>query len=467
MHIQPVSSKFPALLNLHLAPVLRAAFKPANVAKVAAFAAGAILTTGFYFNAVISPTWAIEPEGSIVEDDLDTVEGMRWGGNRGWRYSRILEITDGLTDTVVGRVVLDRHGIDHSTAGGLVGEIIRNPFSHPEPNVWITVSIWGSQVEGCYVALVFQYAPPEEIDPESIVPTQLEIGLGEQILTLVPQTGVPARYYYGDYSYQDTEGGILGYGGRTVERSGRLYMGRHVFGVDSTAASLLSNAPEQEARTRITFSNGDSQIVPIGVETVKRWRDAYAFNPYCASADQLQAAPTASAPPPPSNVSATASPAPTPAVPQQPNPQQPNPQQPNPQQPNPQQPNPQQPSTPQRTVGEVALAGDQMLNNVQLRLEGAHVNNTGSYTANFVVENRSQSDFGFVPVFANLEDSAGQSVTARITLEEGSSGVIPPGETVRGQIYVLNRPWNESGQQGLVLIIKESTTGGRTFRLPF
>lgn len=403
-------------------------------------------------------------EGVITEDDLDTVNGLPWGANN-WDFSQVLDVQDALTEAVVGRVVIDRYGLDRSTAGGLIGTLIRHPFDSPQPNIWITVSIWGSQVEGCYVAVIFQYAPEEELNPDAVLPTQLDLGLGEQILSLYPQTGVPERTYYGEYTYQDEEGfspaglGLVLGTSRVVQRGGVLYMGRHVFGVDSYAASALSNAPAQETKARITFKNGDSIIVPIGEETVRRWRDAYGFNPYCAAANQAQpapvqpalteTAPTATAAPEqsrqkPSEESTATAPADPPSAP----------------------PAAAAPS-PQRTVGDVALAANQVLDNVQIRLDGAHVNTSGSYTTSFVVENRSDSTFGFVPVFSSIEDATGQPVTARITLDSGSTGIVDPGGTVRGQISIFDRPWNESGQQGLVLVVKESTTGGRTFRIPF
>ncbi len=52
-----------------------------------------------------------EPPPAIAEDDLVTKQGVRWGGQK-WPYSKIVEIQDGLVGSPVGRVIIDRHGID-------------------------------------------------------------------------------------------------------------------------------------------------------------------------------------------------------------------------------------------------------------------------------------------------------------------------------------------------------------------
>jgi hypothetical protein len=391
---------------------------------------------------ILLPLYAdSEVEGSMTEDELEILGGLRWAAN-GWDFSEVLEIQDSLVDSPLGRVVIDRHGIDRSTNDGLGDLIFNSPFANPEPGISVVISLWGSKIEGCFAEVIFQHALAEGQNPEAAVPTLIEMGIGGQIVELAPQPNVQPRYGANSYTYQ--EGEILS--NQRVQRQGVLHTGRHVFAIDSTVASILSNAPAGEVKARITFANQDAIVVPIGKKTVARWRSVYSFNPYCA-APTAQVAPQATttlvasavaqpqSTPPTANLSAPLSNAPA--------------------------------SSPRQTVGAVALSQIQTLDNVQLRLEGAEVNTARSYTANFVVENQSSSVFGFVPVFAKVEDAAGESVTARMTLEGSDNAMLDPGESVRGKLSVLNRPWNESGQQNLVLVIKEGTTGGRTFRIPF
>jgi hypothetical protein len=119
-------------------------------------------------------------------------------------------------------------------------------------------------------------------------------------------------------------------------------------------------------------------------------------------------------------------------------------------------------------AGDISSLGSQVVDNVHIKLDGATVVNTrGSFTTTFVVENRSSETFGFVPVFASVENQDGESVIAKITVDDGSSGMLQPGASVRGKIQVINHPWNGAGQQNLILVIKESTTGGRRFRISF
>jgi hypothetical protein len=58
-------------------------------------------------------------------------------------------------------------------------------------------------------------------------------------------------------------------------------MSRQLFAVDATAASILSSAPADNIKARITYADKSSTILPIGQKTVERWQNAYNFNPSC------------------------------------------------------------------------------------------------------------------------------------------------------------------------------------------
>jgi serine/threonine protein kinase len=117
-------------------------------------------------------------------------------------------------------------------------------------------------------------------------------------------------------------------------------------------------------------------------------------------------------------------------------------------------------------VAQQALS-QQTLNNVSIQIDGARVSPDGSVAANLVVENNSDRTFGFVPLFAEVEDANGNVVRSRIQFTDTEDGVAEPGEVLHGQVHMFNREWNSSGSQNLALVIQEGTTGSRNFRLTF
>jgi hypothetical protein len=394
-----------------------------------------------------------EIESTMPEDDLDTVDGLSWAAG-GWRFSRLIEVQDSLLNTPVGRIVIDRYGADNSTNDGIADLLVRTPFTTPEPGKFIVVSIWGSKIEGCYAEVVLQYAANASDESGSgFIPTMLEMGVGGQLIELTPQAGATGRYGVTPYSYSQLVGSLLG-NSHYEGTHGNIYTGRHLFAIDSTIASVLSNAPAEDVNARITFRGGGSRTFPIGKKTVERWKGAYAFNPYCAAPGTTIAPPVAPA-------------APAPAQPQAAPPPQSQPRSSSASTARPAASPPRENHSRQRTVGETTLVAAQTLDNVEIQFNGATVSNSGSFTTNFAIANRSETVFGFVPVFASVEDASGQPVTAKIKLNDGENGMLQPGAVAQGQVQVINHPWNESGTQGLVLVVKEGTTGGRVFRMPF
>jgi hypothetical protein len=126
------------------------------------------------------------------------------------------------------------------------------------------------------------------------------------------------------------------------------------------------------------------------------------------------------------------------------------------------------PSTTPANPGTVDLTASTTLNQVSIRLDGARVSSRGTFVANLQVENQSDRPFGFVPLFAEVRDASGQSVPARLRLSDGSEdGMVNPGEQLKGEVYLLDRPWNNSGSQNLTLVIREGTSGNRNFYVDF
>ena len=117
--------------------------------------------------------------------------------------------------------------------------------------------------------------------------------------------------------------------------------------------------------------------------------------------------------------------------------------------------------------GNVSLSAAQTVNDVSIRLSGARVISGGTYAANLIVENQSNRAFGFVPLFAEVRDSSGQPVQSRVLFHGSEDAMVNPGEHIQGEIYLLDRYWNEAGSQNLTLVIREGTSGNRNFHVQF
>jgi hypothetical protein len=216
-------------------------------------------------------------EEAIFEDNLNTSGGLGWGGPD-LPYRRTVDIKDSLVDTKLGRVAADRHGIN---AGGLV-ELIFGPFTNPYPGRMAFISLWGSKLEGCFVEMIVQYAPPgSDVDLKDLTPTTLEMGIGSQLVELPAQSNLEPKLLKQDYTYSRVVGSV------TQNYSSTWYMTRNVFTVDSGIANILSNAPNAEVRARLTMRSGQKMLIPIRKETVSSWKSAYSYNPACQSAESI------------------------------------------------------------------------------------------------------------------------------------------------------------------------------------
>ena len=87
----------------------------------------------------------------LEKDDLTIDSSLPWGIKR-WPYSKVIEVLD-LAESAYGRIVIDRYGIDESDAP------IKQPFSRTKPGKLVFASLWGSNLDGCYVETIVQAAP--------------------------------------------------------------------------------------------------------------------------------------------------------------------------------------------------------------------------------------------------------------------------------------------------------------------
>lgn len=230
--------------------------------------------------AAASGAAQVPVEGVINGDQLVTINGIPWAA-RNWQFSRVLGIQrDSIDSTVVGRVVLDRHGEDTQPEFG-----IRSPFAAPEPGRVVFVSAWGSNNSGCFVELIVQAATTADqtVDASLIIPTRIELVVGGERVTLEAAQNVPGvgRHHSFQYSYsalvsQNDELVSVNYPGLGV-------MARHLFPVSADQARILRSAPAQDVPIRVTLTNRSPITIPIGDATVERWSSVFGYNPACAS----------------------------------------------------------------------------------------------------------------------------------------------------------------------------------------
>jgi hypothetical protein len=208
-------------------------------------------------------TFAQIVEETLKRDDLVIDQTLPWGVKQ-WPYGKVIEVLD-LGDTVYGKVVIDRYGKDES------GGFISQPFSRTKPGKFVFVSLWGSNLDGCYVETVVQIAPKNEIEAESTLPTLLEFGMDGQIFRLPYKETSPKIITY-KYNFLDNN---------NIQKQALWHMNHRIFPVDSVQASKLINAPIQDIEARMHFGENKSIPFIIGADTVERWQDIYTFNSSC------------------------------------------------------------------------------------------------------------------------------------------------------------------------------------------
>jgi hypothetical protein len=211
----------------------------------------------------------------VTEDQLNTEKSLKWGGE-GLPFNEVVTVRDALVNSVVGKLVIDRHGEDIGTSdnsgmlSGLFNAMtIRAPFAGPRPGRMTIVTLWGSKEEGCFVKAMIHDAPRS--GTTNFVPVRMEVGIGTQVIKLTPVAKSTPSTASGSYTYNDGQ----------VDRSGNVFFSANTFAVNAKVADLLRNAPAGDAKVRITSQSGDTKVFSIGAKNVAQWRDSYGYNANC------------------------------------------------------------------------------------------------------------------------------------------------------------------------------------------
>lgn len=119
----------------------------------------------------------------------------------------------------------------------------------------------------------------------------------------------------------------------------------------------------------------------------------------------------------------------------------------------------------QWVAGSVLTSATQTLNNVSIWIDGTRTEADGKFVANLWIQNHSGRGFGFGPLYAESKDANGQIYRSRVLFTSAMGTMLEPGKGLSGQIYLLDRPGLDKSR--LTLVVQESTSGGRSFRIPF
>jgi len=124
-------------------------------------------------------------------------------------------------------------------------------------------------------------------------------------------------------------------------------------------------------------------------------------------------------------------------------------------------------NTPLASGSIIPLSQIQSREGVTVQLTEAEIMSPNSYKIKFKLDNQTSSNFGFVLPFSEVLDSSGSKVKARFSCQAGSDSFVDPGESVNCEAWVLESSWSNGSEQDLILLIKESTSGARVFRMGF
>jgi hypothetical protein len=215
----------------------------------------------------------------LPEDKLNSEQGLKWGGE-GLPSDDVVILRDALVNSVVGKVVIDKHGEDNGSEPGIMSIFgIKSPFAGPNPGRLTIVTLWGSKEEGCFVKAIVHNAPKSEGgNPKGFVPVKLEVGVGDRVVKLTPTSKGGAKTANSTYTY--TKEYTSDYK-TAIKAEAPVYFAENTFAVNAKVADLFRNAPKGDAKIRLTFANGDSKIFPVGHRNVARWRDSYDYNSSC------------------------------------------------------------------------------------------------------------------------------------------------------------------------------------------
>jgi hypothetical protein len=231
--------------------------------------------------SILSLSHQVLANVELSEDKLNTEKSLRWGGE-GLPFNELVTIRDALVNSVVGKVVIDRHGEDNGTSestgmlSGLFNALtVRAPFAGPNPGRLTIVTLWGSKEEGCFVKALIHNAPKGGGGDrsQSSVPVKMEIGIGDRAIKLSPVAKSVPKMASGSYTYTENK----------IERTAQFYFAENTFAINAKVADLLRNAPAGDARVRLTFGNGDTKVFAIGAKNIAQFRDSYGYNPSCTA----------------------------------------------------------------------------------------------------------------------------------------------------------------------------------------
>jgi len=130
------------------------------------------------------------------------------------------------------------------------------------------------------------------------------------------------------------------------------------------------------------------------------------------------------------------------------------------------------------------LHGEETINGVTFRFTGAYVNETAgnrSVVAYWIIENRSDRSFAFYPNRVSVANATGQAIAcptvtspsqgsegaqgcARLNVDGSYDPVVEPGQSITGQVTILQRP---AALEGWFLILPEASLHQRQFQVPF
>jgi hypothetical protein len=234
-----------------------------------------VLATAVISGLTLSLNHQALAKTEVTEDQLNTEKSLRWGGE-GLPFNEVVTVRDSLVNSVVGKLVIDRHGEDIGAAdnsgllSGLFNAVaIRNPFIGPSPGRMTIVTMWGSKEEGCFVKAMIHDAPRS--GGTNFVPVRMEVGIGTQVIKLTPVSKSTPSTASGKYTYSDGQ----------IERTSSMFFSANTFAVNAKVADLLRNAPAGNAKVRITSQSGDTKVFEIGAKNVAQWRDSYGYNANC------------------------------------------------------------------------------------------------------------------------------------------------------------------------------------------
>jgi serine/threonine protein kinase len=119
-----------------------------------------------------------------------------------------------------------------------------------------------------------------------------------------------------------------------------------------------------------------------------------------------------------------------------------------------------------RSSGSPISMSAQRANEVFMWVDRVWLNQEGIPVANLMIANYSDRSFSFNPLYAEVVTASGQLQRSRILFTSSVGLRLQPGETLSGQVSLLDRS-GDSLLPEASLVIQEGVNGNRTFHVPF